>query len=131
MSQAATALQVMGQTDHLGRVCRSTREEPFIPTAMCKPTSTCMTGSSLIHVHQLISFIINPSCAMCTKLTLIIPRIKCRSDDDQPQGRIAWLWHSMVWPSSQDKCAKFHQHSETVSHRYQEESDTFQVQLSN
>ena len=38
-------------TDHLGRACRFTRVEPFTPTAMCKPTSTCMVGSSLIHVH--------------------------------------------------------------------------------
>ena len=30
---------------------RSTRVEPFIPTAMHKPTSTYMIGSSLIHVH--------------------------------------------------------------------------------
>ena len=40
-----------GQTDHLGRTCRSTRVEPFIPTVMGKPTSTCTIGSSLIHVH--------------------------------------------------------------------------------
>ena len=66
-AQAAKALQVKGQTDHLGRACRSTRLEPFIPTAMCKPTSTSIIGSSSIHVHQLISFVINPMCATCTK----------------------------------------------------------------
>ena len=48
-SSQGTASQ--GPTDHLGRACRSTRVEPFIPTAMCKPTSTCTIGSSLIHVH--------------------------------------------------------------------------------
>ena len=47
MAQATKA----PQTDHLCRACRSTRVEPFIPTAMCKPTSTCIIGSSLIHVH--------------------------------------------------------------------------------
>ena len=31
--------------------CRSTRVEPSIPTAMHKPTSMCMIGSSLLHVH--------------------------------------------------------------------------------
>ena len=73
MAQAAKALQVKGQSDHLGRACRTTRVEPFIPTAMCKPTGTCTIGSSLIHVHQLISFVINPMCAMCTELTLCYP----------------------------------------------------------
>ena len=43
------------------------KSEPSIPTAMCKPTSTCMIGSSLIHAHQSVSFVINPLCAMCTK----------------------------------------------------------------
>ena len=32
-----------------------------------KPKSTCMIGSSSIHVHQSISFVINPMCGMCTK----------------------------------------------------------------
>ena len=73
MAQVAKALQVKGQTDHLGRACRSTRAEPFIPTAMCKPTSTCTIGSSLIHVHQLISFVIDPMCATCSELTLHYP----------------------------------------------------------
>ena len=31
------------------------RVEQFIPTAMYKPTSTCVIGSSLIHVYQSIS----------------------------------------------------------------------------
>ena len=35
MAQAAKALQVKGQKDHLGRASRSTQVEPFIPTAMC------------------------------------------------------------------------------------------------
>ena len=93
MAEAAKVPQVKGQTDHLGRACRSTRVEPFIPTAMHKPTSTCMIGTSLIHVHQSISFVIDPMCTMCTELT---PHNKCRSDDNQPQGRIAWLWHCIV-----------------------------------
>ena len=42
-------------------------------TAMCKPTSTCMIGSSSIHVHQSISFVINPLCAMHTKSILHYP----------------------------------------------------------
>ena len=56
-----------GATHHPGRACRPTRVEPFIPTAMHKPTSTCMIGSSLIHVHQSISFVIDLSCTMCTE----------------------------------------------------------------
>ena len=64
MAQVSKAL---GQTNHLGRACRSTRVEPFTPKAMCKATRTCMIGSSCIHVHQLISFVVNPLCAMCTK----------------------------------------------------------------
>ena len=59
MAQAVKALQIKGQTDHLGRACRSTRVEPFIPTAMHKPTNTCMIGSSSIHVHQSISFVVD------------------------------------------------------------------------
>ena len=56
MAQAAKALQVKGQTDHLGRACRSKRVEPFISTAMCKPTSTCMIGSSSIH-NRILAFL--------------------------------------------------------------------------
>ena len=67
-SSQGTASQ--GQRDHLRRACRSTRMEPFIPTTMCKPASTCMIGSSLIHVYQSISFAIDPMCVMCTELTL-------------------------------------------------------------
>ena len=55
VAQVAKALPLKGQIDCLGRACTSTRVEPFIPTAMCKPTSTCTIGSSLIHVHQSIS----------------------------------------------------------------------------
>ena len=40
-------------------------------TAMHKPTSTCTIGSSLIHVHQSISFVINPICTMCVELWVI------------------------------------------------------------
>ena len=49
-----------GGKDHLGRAGRSTRVELFTPIAMRRLPSTCMIGSSLIHVHQLISFVINP-----------------------------------------------------------------------
>ena len=41
MAQTAKAQPVKRQTDHLGRACRSTRVEPFIPTAIHKPTNTC------------------------------------------------------------------------------------------
>ena len=51
MVQIAKAQSVKRQADHLGSACRSTRVEPFTPTAMHKLTSTCMIGSSLIHVH--------------------------------------------------------------------------------
>ena len=40
-----------GAKDHLGRACKLTKVELFTPTAMHRPTSTCMTGSSSIHVH--------------------------------------------------------------------------------
>ena len=33
------------QKDHLDRACRSTRVDPFTPTAIHRPTSTCMIGS--------------------------------------------------------------------------------------
>ena len=45
-----------GQKDHLGRACRSTRVELFIPTSMHTLTRTCTIGSSSIHVHQLKTF---------------------------------------------------------------------------
>ena len=51
MAQGAKAPLVKGPTDHLGRAWRSTRVELFTPTAMHKPTSTCMIGSSSIHAH--------------------------------------------------------------------------------
>ena len=51
LAPVAKILPVKGQTDHLGRDCRSTRVEPFIPTALCKQTSTCTIGSPSIHVH--------------------------------------------------------------------------------
>ena len=47
--------------------------EPFTPTAMCKPTSTCTIGSSSIHAHQLISFAIIPLCTTYTKSILHYP----------------------------------------------------------
>ena len=48
------AQSVKGQRDHLGRACKSTEVELFTPTAMHRPTSTCMVASSSIHcnVHQ-------------------------------------------------------------------------------
>ena len=50
-SNQGTTSQGANRPSYLGRACRSTRVEPFIPTAMHKPISTCMIGSSLIHVH--------------------------------------------------------------------------------
>ena len=38
-----------------------------------QPPSTCTIGSSLIHVHQSISFVINPMCATSTELILCYP----------------------------------------------------------
>ena len=72
-SSGTNALLVKGQTDHLSRACRSTRVEPFILTDMCRPTSTYMIGSSSIHVHQLIPFVIDLLCAMCNKQALCYP----------------------------------------------------------
>ena len=69
----AKAPPIKGQTDHVGRACRSTRVEPFIPTAMHKLASTCTIGSSLIHVHQSISSVVDPLCTMCTEKTLCYP----------------------------------------------------------
>ena len=60
-SSKCTAIQ--GQRDHLGRACRFTGVELFTPTAMCKLPCTSMIGSSLIHAHQSIYFVIDPSCA--------------------------------------------------------------------
>ena len=51
---------------------RSIRVE-FTPTTMCKLTSTCMIGSSLIHAHKLIYFVNDPLCTMCTKSILLYP----------------------------------------------------------
>ena len=59
----------------------------------------------------------DPMSTMCTELTLHYPSQQCRSNDNQPQGRIAWLQHHMIRSSSHDKCATFQQqHSQTVSH---------------
>ena len=39
-----------GEKDHLGSAYKSTKVEQFT-IAMCRITSTCMIGSSSIHVH--------------------------------------------------------------------------------
>ena len=70
MAQLAKAQTFKGQTDHLGRACRSTRVEPFIPTVMNKPTSTCMIGSSSIHVHKPITFVIDTLGVTCSEQIL-------------------------------------------------------------
>ena len=117
MAQVAKAPQVKGQTDHLGRACRSTRVEPFIPTAMCKPNklmyswillNTCslidlFCNQSYVHnMHQ-----VNTTLSLATNAGVMMTNLK---------AEFAWLWHCMVYPSSHDKCAKFPQHSQTVSH---------------
>ena len=43
------------------------------PQVCAKKQRTRMIRSSSINVHQLISFGINPMCAMCTELTLCYP----------------------------------------------------------
>ena len=72
-AQIAKAQPVKGQRDHLGRACRATRVELFIPTAMRRLTNTCMIGSSLIHDHRSTYFAIDPSCTTCTKSILHYP----------------------------------------------------------
>ena len=73
MAQIGKAETVKGQNDHLGRACWSTRVELFTPTDVHRLTRTCTIGSSLIHVHQSISFVINPLCIMCSKSILHYP----------------------------------------------------------
>ena len=109
-----------------------TRVEPFIPTVMHKPTSTCIIGSSLIHVHQLISFVIysfvhsmhqvNMTLSLATNAGVMITNLKA-----QLSG-YGTVWFDPQATTNVLSCGNI---AKQYPIRYLQESDTFQVQLSN
>ena len=145
MAQVAKAQPVKKQTDHLGRAWRSTRVEPFIPTAMHKLTSTCMIGSSytqtnkhmydwillntcssinlfcnssfLCNVHQ-----VNPTLALMTNEGMMTTNLKA----ELPSYGTVWFD-----PQAMTNVLSFGNIAKQYPVRYLQELDTFQVQLCN
>ena len=120
---------VKGQTDHLVRACRSRRVEPFIPTPMCKTTSTCMIESSLIHVHQLISFVINLIVHIVnTTLSLTMNAGEMTTNLKAQLPGYGTVWFDPQAMTNELSCGNI---AKQYPIQYLQESDTFQVQLSN
>ena len=131
MAQVSKALPFKGQTDHLGRACRSTRVEPFTPTAMHKPTSTYMIGSSSIHVHQLISCVIDPSCTTCTELNTMLS-LATNAERMMTNLRAELPGYGTVWfdPQAMRNVLSSGNIAKQYPIQNLQESDTFQVQTS-